>query len=216
MDRHAIAQQLSDAGVFAIVRTDGPVPLTEMAEALLAGGVRAIEFTMTTPGALTMIRQLRESLGERMLVGVGTVLDAPNVEQAVAAGAQFTVSPILSREVIAASHAADVPVACGAYTPNECQHAHQCGSDFVKLFPADQLGADYVKALRAPLPHLRIIPTGGVTAQTAPALIRAGCVAVAAGSNLLSKEILAAHDWPQLTQRAQALFAAVQEARNAR
>src|SRR6185295_16492349 len=116
----------------------------------------------TTPNAIAAIREASQKLGTRGLIGVGTVLDAATAREAIAADAQFVVTPITRHEIVAAAHAADRPVMLGAYTPTEAQHAHEAGADFVKIFPADSLGPNYIKAIRGPLPHLRIVPTGGV------------------------------------------------------
>jgi 2-dehydro-3-deoxyphosphogluconate aldolase/(4S)-4-hydroxy-2-oxoglutarate aldolase len=137
------------------------------------------------------------------------------VRAAVRAGAQFVVTPILSTDVIKACNDADLPIVCGAYTPTEAQTAHSAGADFVKLFPADTLGAKYIKALLAPLPHLRIIPTGGVDLTTIPELFKAGCVAVAAGSNLVSESLLISRDANAISERARVFVDAISQARNA-
>jgi 2-dehydro-3-deoxyphosphogluconate aldolase/(4S)-4-hydroxy-2-oxoglutarate aldolase len=131
-----------------------------IAEALLAGGVIAIEITMSTPDAISAIRSVSEKLGERALIGVGTVLDGETCRAAIEVGAQFVVSPICRPELAQIANAAQRPVMLGAYTPTEAQLAHEAGADFVKIIPADNLGPGYIKALRAPLPHLRIVPTG--------------------------------------------------------
>ena len=162
----------------------------------------AIEVTMTTPEALEAIRDARKHLGDQALVGVGTVLDADTCRAAMDAGAQFVVTPICRTEFVALAHAAGRSIMIGAYTPTEAQLAHEAGADFVKLFPADNLGPGYVKALRAPLPQLRLVPTGGVDVHNLADFLRAGCAAVGVGSSLVSKQILEANDWAQLTSRA--------------
>lgn len=200
--REAIIERLLDPGVIAVVRARRASQVPALAEALVAGGVIAVEITLTTPDALAAIRATADALGDRGLVGVGTVLDVVTARAAIAAGAEYVVSPICCPELVAVAHAAGKPVMIGAYTPTEAQLAHEAGADFVKLFPADGLGAGYVKALRAPLPHLRLVPTGGVDLNTIPALVKAGCVAVGAGSSLVSAKILETEDWPQLTRLA--------------
>ncbi|MBK9140342.1 MAG: bifunctional 4-hydroxy-2-oxoglutarate aldolase/2-dehydro-3-deoxy-phosphogluconate aldolase [Verrucomicrobia bacterium] len=216
LSRDAIIQRLLDPGVIAVVRARAARQVPALAEALVAGGVIAVEVTMTTPDALEAIRATAAALGPRGLVGVGTVLDAATATAAIGAGAEFVVSPICRTELIGVAHRAGKPVMIGAYTPTEAQLAHEAGADFVKLFPADGLGAGYVKALRAPLPHLRLVPTGGVDLNTIPALIQAGCVAVGAGSSLVSASILAAEDWPQLTRLAAQFVEAIRTARAAK
>ncbi len=135
---------------------------------------------------------------------MGTVLNTETCRDAIAAGAEFVVSPITNLEIIAAAHAVDKPVMLGAYTPTEAQTAYTAGSDFIKIFPADKLGPSYIKAIRAPLPHLRIVPTGGVDLQTAADFLKAGCAALGVGSSLVSAEILRTANWPELTRLARA------------
>lgn len=197
-----IIAQLTDPGIIAIIRAKKAAQALPIAEALLAGGVIAIEITMTTPDAIAAIRETSEKLGDRALIGVGTVLDAATCRAAIAAGAQFVVSPICRAELVQIAFAANRVVMLGAYTPTEAQLAHEAGSDFVKIFPADGLGPAYIRALRAPLPHLQIVPTGGVDLNTIGEFFKAGCPAVGAGSSLITKEILEKEDWPQLTERA--------------
>ena len=204
---------LTNPGVIAVVRAQKQEQVMPLSEALISGGVIAIEITMTTPNAIEAIRDAIRILGNRGLIGVGTVLDADTCNKAVQAGAEFVVSPIIKREIVEAAHSAGRPVMLGAYTPTEDQTAHEFRTDFVKLFPADGLGAAYVKALRAPLPHLKIVPTGGVDLNTAAELIKAGCVALGVGSSLVSTNILEREAWPELTQRAKQFVAIVESAR---
>jgi 2-dehydro-3-deoxyphosphogluconate aldolase/(4S)-4-hydroxy-2-oxoglutarate aldolase len=200
--RQAVASLLTDPGIIAVVRTPRAAQVLPIAEALVAGGVVAVEVTLTVPGALDAIKQVSGALGARVLVGAGTVLDAKSCKAAIEAGAEFIVSPITRAEIVTAGHAADRPVMLGAYTPTEAQAAYEAGADFIKLFPADKLGPAHVQALRAPLPHLKIVPTGGVDLNTAADFLRAGCVALGVGGSLLTPEILRAEDWPALTRLA--------------
>lgn len=197
-----VIERLLDPGIIAIVRAQGSTPLTEVAQALLAGGVNAIEATLTTPGALDSVRQLPAAIRERMAVGVGTVLTASQAKEAVAAGARFIVTPVVRLDVIAACKEMAVPVACGAFSPTEALTAHEAGADFIKIFPADTLGPGFIKSLLAPFPMLKIIPTGGITPETCGAYFRAGCVGVGAGSRLVSDDILEKRDWAKLAERA--------------
>jgi 2-dehydro-3-deoxyphosphogluconate aldolase/(4S)-4-hydroxy-2-oxoglutarate aldolase len=208
-----IIEQLLDPGIIAVVRAKRPEQALPLAEALVAGGVIAVEITMTTPNALTAIREVSTKLGDRAVIGVGTVLDEATCRAAIEAGAQFVVSPICRRELVPIAQQAGKPVMLGAYTPTEAQLAHEAGSDFIKIFPADTLGANYIKALRAPLPHLRIVPTGGVDLKTIGDFFKAGCVAVGAGSSLISKEVLERDDWATLTRTATAFVQATGAAR---
>ena len=208
-----IISLLTDPGIIAIVRAQQSAQVVPLFEALLAGGVRAIEITMTTPNALAAIREARDKLGERALVGVGTVLDVNTCRAAIAAGAEFVVSPICRTGLVPIAHAAGCPIMLGAYTPTEAQIAHEAGADFVKLFPADNLGSAYIKALLAPLPHLRVVPTGGIDMHNVADFLKAGCAALGVGSSLVSAKILQEANWPELTRRAAALVNAVRQAK---
>ncbi len=212
--KSAIISLLTDPGIIAVVRAQSASQVLPLSEALIAGGVNVIEVTMTTPNALAAIREASEKLGDRALIGVGTVLDADTARAAIAAGAEFVVTPICRTELVAIAHAADRPIMLGAYTPTEAQLAHEAGADFIKIFPADTLGAGYIKSLRAPLPHLRIVPTGGVDVGNVADFLKAGCAALGVGSSLVSAKILQAADWPELTRRASAFVAATRHARS--
>jgi 2-dehydro-3-deoxyphosphogluconate aldolase/(4S)-4-hydroxy-2-oxoglutarate aldolase len=210
-----IIQRLLDPGIIAIIRADSSKNLVEAAAALLAGGVTAMEVTMTTPNALEVIGDVAAKFAGRILMGVGTVLDAETARVAILAGAEFVVTPVTKPEIIRMCNRYGKPIVSGAFTPTECLFAHESGADFVKLFPAEQVGPGYIKNILAPLPMLQIIPTGGVTPQTAEAFLQAGSAALGAGSTLVSKEILAARDWKKLTQRAKALVSAVRRFKKA-
>ena len=213
--KQQLIEQLKTPGIIAVVRakrTDQAVPI---AEALVAGGVIAVEITMTTPNAIAAIREANAKLGDRALIGVGTVLDEATCRAAIEAGAQFIVSPICRRELVPMAQQAGKPIMLGSYTPTEAQLAHEAGSDFIKIFPADTLGPNYIKALRAPLPHLKIVPTGGVDLKTIGDFFKAGCVAVGAGSSLISKDVLEKDDWATLTKTAAEFVKAAKAARSA-
>src|SRR5713226_6028396 len=197
-----IISMLTNPGIIAIVRAQQAAQVGPMFEALIAGGIIATEITLTTPNALAAIREAREKVGDRALVGVGTVIDAGSCRAAIDAGAEFIVTPICKTDLVEIAHAAGRPIMLGAYTPTEAQLAHEAGADFVKIFPADSLGPGFVKALLAPLPHLRIVPTGGVDVNNINDFFRAGCAAVGVGSALVSARILQDADWSELTRRA--------------
>lgn len=202
-DKPTIISLLTHPGLIAVVRAKAADQVLPLSEALIAGGIIAIEITMTTPDALGAIRRARQELGSRALIGVGTVLDTATCEAAIEAGAEFVVSPICRPELIAPARAADRPIMLGAYTPTEAQTAHEADADFVKIFPADTLGPGYIKALRAPLPHLRIVPTGGVDLHNLRDFFKAGCAAVGLGSSLVSSTILQQAAWRDLTAKAE-------------
>ena len=214
MTKPEIIQRLLDPGIIAIIRAASSEQLLRAAEALLAGGVTAMEVTMTTPNALQIIGDIAAKFGDRVLIGVGSVLDAETARAALLAGAEFVVTPVTRQEVIRLCNRYGKPIASGAFTPTECLLAYESGADFVKLFPADQAGPAYIKNILAPLPMLQIIPTGGVTPETAGGFLKAGCVALGAGSALVSREVLAARDWKTLTRRAKDFVKAVRAVRN--
>ena len=213
MTKSEIIHRLLDPGIIAIMRADSEDGLVEAADAMIAGGVTTMEVTMTTPKALQVISEIVARFGNRVLVGVGSVIEPAMVDAAVAAGAEFIVTPVTKPDVIAAAIRLEKPIASGAFTPTECLMAHESGADFVKLFPAEFHGPAYVKTLLAPLPQLRIVPTGGVTPQTVSAFLAAGSVAVGVGSALVSKDILRDRDWPRLTEKAQEFISAWHAAR---
>lgn len=208
-----IISLLTNPGVVAIVRAQQSTQVVPLFEALLAGGVNATEITMTTPNALASIREACQKIGERSLIGVGTVVTPQDCRAAIESGAEFIVTPICRPELVTLAHAAGRPIMMGAYTPTEAQTAHEAGADFIKIFPAETLGPAYIKALRAPLPHLRLVPTGGVDAKNIGEFLNAGCAAVGVGSSLVSAKILQEANWPELTRRASELVNAARQAR---
>jgi 2-dehydro-3-deoxyphosphogluconate aldolase/(4S)-4-hydroxy-2-oxoglutarate aldolase len=214
MTKHEIIHRMLNPGVVAVIRADSPDQLLDAARAMAAGGVVAMEVTMTTPDAIDVIKAVTKALGDQVLMGVGTVLDDVTARLAILAGAEYVVTPVMRPDVIALCRRYSKPIVCGAVTPTEALNAHEAGADFIKLFPADTLGPAYIKALKAPLPQLQIIPTGGVTTKTAGDFIRAGCAAVAAGSSLISKDVLAKKDWKTLTETSRQFVEAVASARN--
>jgi len=213
MTKDQIITGLLTPGVVAIIRADNSEQLIDASRALIDGGVSGIEITLTTPNALQVIAEVHRVFGDKALVGVGSVLEVKTAEAALVAGAEYVVTPVLKPEVITYCNRVDKPIFAGCYTPTEAQTAYELGADFIKIFPADGLGPKYIQSLRGPLPHLKIVPTGGVDVNTAGDFIRAGCVAVAAGGTLVSKEILKNKDWARLTDLAAQFIAAVAKAR---
>lgn len=204
---------LETPGVVAVVRAKSLEQVLPICGALVQAGFRAVEITMTTPNALEGIRQAVKAFGSVASIGVGTVLNAETARRAIDAGAEFLVSPITKAEIAQVAGAAARPVMLGAYTPTEAQAAFEAGTDYVKLFPADTLGPAYIKALRAPLPHLRIVPTGGVSLDNIFEFFAAGCPAVGLGSSLISKKVLETNDWESLKKTASEFVGAAQLAR---
>ena len=200
--RAEICAHLMRHVLIAVVRTNQPNQVPFICEALLKGGIKTIEITFTIPEALRLIEKVSKDFGRDGLIGAGTVLDLQTGSAALTAGAQFIVSPVARVGLVEVAHSAGKPVMLGAYTPTEAQVAHESGADFIKIFPADKLGPSYIKALRAPLAHLKIVPTGGVDLQTLPKFLDAGCVALGLGSALITREILQNNDWVGLSQLA--------------
>ena len=206
-------KKLLDPGIIAVIRADSSAQLMNVAEALVDGGAPTMEVTMTTPNAIQVISEVKARLGDKICMGVGTVLDTETCRAAILAGAEYVVTPVLKPEVIALCRRYSKPIIAGAYTPTEALTAWEAGADFIKIFPADGLGPGYIKAIKAPLPMLEIIPTGGADLDTAATFIKAGCAALAAGSSLVSKKILADKDWPGLSATAQKFVKVIAAAR---
>jgi len=211
--RSQTIQKILNPGVIAVIRADSSAQLMNVADALVKGGAPTMEVTMTTPNALQVISDVRAKFGDAICMGVGTVLDTETARAAILAGAEYVVTPTLNVEVIKLCRRYAKPIIAGAYTPTEALTAWEAGADFIKIFPADQLGPNYIKALKAPLPQLEIIPTGGVDLNTAGDFIKAGCAAVAAGSSFVSKEILKSQDWPKLIETAKKFVEVIAKAR---
>ena len=196
-----------------MVRTTESDRVTAIAEALLEGGLSAIEITTTVPGAVDVLRTLAGALGSRALLGAGTVLDLETARRVIDAGARFVVSPIFRRGMLELCHDADVAVVTGCFSPTEIVEAWEAGADFVKVFPAAVLGPSYFQELRGPFPHLPIMPTGGVTLDNVADWINAGAVAIGVGSALLDTQAIAGGHYGVLTARASAFLSAVRQAR---
>ena len=211
--RQAILQQIEDVGLVAIIRANAASGLVETCQALAEGGVTVAEITMTTPGALEAIATAKAQLGDRMLVGVGSVLDADTVDRAVEAGAEFVVSPIFKPEIIESAHRHGKPCFCGAFTPTEVLLAFEAGSDVVKVFPANHNGPRFFKDILAPMPHLKLTPTGGVSLETLADWFAAGARCVGVGSSLVRKDLIEKQDWSALTRLARQYVDAVADAR---
>lgn len=212
--RNDIVQQIERLGAVAVVRLTNAEKGMQIVEAIHNGGVSAIEVTMTVPNALSMIEQVAREMGDEVIIGVGSVLSREAARQAIEAGARYVVSPVFKKEIVEEAHAQGVPAMPGAFSPTEIQLAHEAGADVVKVFPADIVGMKFFKAVRAPLPHLKLMPTGGVSLTNAGDWLRHGAVAVGVGSALLDKEAIARGDYARLTENARTLKASIDEARS--
>lgn len=200
-------------GIIAIMRAKSSDQLLHAADAIRAGGVCAIEVTMTTPGALAIIEQATARPDQDVLFGAGTVLDAESARAAILAGAQFIVAPGFRPAVVELCRRYSVPVFPGAYTPTEIIAAWEAGADMVKVFPASVGGPDFIKALKAPLPQIELVPVGGVELDNTADFIRAGAAAVGVGSALINQKLLDARDFAALTDRARRFVQAVEDGR---
>jgi 2-dehydro-3-deoxyphosphogluconate aldolase/(4S)-4-hydroxy-2-oxoglutarate aldolase len=197
-----------------VVRAQSADDAVRAIDAIMAGGINVIEVTMTVPGAVSVIEQLARRYGDDVLVGAGTVLDAETARACMLAGAQFIVSPALDAETIACCRRYGVAVMPGALTPTEVVRAWTLGADAVKVFPAGALGgASYLKALKAPLPQVEMIPTGGVSLKTAAEFIRAGAMALGVGADLIDLKALTEGNVQLITERARQFLDSVSEAR---
>ncbi len=200
---------IRDTGVIAIMRAQSSDQLLRAADAIREGGVCVIEVTMTTPGALSVVEQAVSKYGEGVLFGVGSVLDAETARAAVLAGAQFVVSPSFKPELVEVCRRYSIPVIPGAFTPTEILATWECGADMVKVFPASLGGPALIKAIKAPLPQIELVPVGGVDMDSTADFIRAGATAVGVGSALISQKVLDSGDFAALTGRARRLVAEV-------
>jgi len=212
-ERAATARRLEELGIVAVIRVKDPGKVRGVVDALAAGGVRALEVTMTVPRAVDLIRELAPSMPDGFLLGAGTVTDTRTARAVIDAGAAFVVGPAFRLEVIAACHEQDVPAIPGCFTPTEILTAHDAGADIIKVFPATSLGPQYVKDVLAPLPHLKLMPTGGVTVENAGDWIRAGAVAVGIGSALLDSAAIEAGRFDVIRSKAEHAVAGVTAAR---
>ena len=194
MGRHEDLRRVLDGGIVAIIRAPSSEQLVPVAKALYEGGIDVIEVTFTVPGVLDILREVRQALGDKILLGAGTVLDTETARAALLAGAEFVVSPVVNLDVIRLCHRYDKLVMPGAFTPTEVLAAWDAGADIVKLFPADVVGPSYLKALRGPLPQVRLLPTGGVNLDTLSDFLSAGACAVGLGGALVEKEALQTQD----------------------
>lgn len=206
-------QRIEACGIVAIIRANSSNELIEAAAAIQTGGVDVIEITMTTPDALQVIGDVAARLGDAVLIGVGSVLDAETARAAMLAGAEFVVSPVTKPDVIEICNRYGKVVIPGAFTPTEILSAWETGADYVKVFPSSGVGFSYIKDIKAPLPQIPLIPTGGINADNAAEFIKAGAAALGVGSALVSSDLIESGDFAMLTERAKKLVNAVKSVR---
>ena len=215
MSKATHLRQVLDTGIVAVVRVPDSRHLIEVVGALADGGVTVVEITRSVPNALEVLRDVRRALGDRVLLGAGTILDAESGRAALLAGAEYLVSPTLNLDVIRLCNRYDKLVMPGAFTPTEILAAWEAGADIVKVFPAEVVGPAFFKALRGPLPHIRLMPTGGVDLNTAAEFLKAGACCLGVGGQLVEPRAVAARDFARLTDLARQYITAVRAARQA-
>jgi 2-dehydro-3-deoxyphosphogluconate aldolase/(4S)-4-hydroxy-2-oxoglutarate aldolase len=213
MSRDETLSRILNGGIVAVVRAKSPEALAGVVGALADGGVTAAEITFTVPDALDVIRAVARELGDRVVLGAGTVLDPETARAAILAGARFIVSPTTNLDVIRLCRRYDIPVMPGALTPTEILTAWEAGADIVKVFPADIGGPNYFKAVRGPLPQVRLMPTGGVDLTTAADFLRAGACCLGVGGQLVDPKAVQSGDLARLRDLASKYTAIVRETR---
>jgi 2-dehydro-3-deoxyphosphogluconate aldolase/(4S)-4-hydroxy-2-oxoglutarate aldolase len=205
----SVIEQILSKKIIAVVRLDDYTRAVDVARALVAGGITVLEFTLTGQGAIEAVSATRKTMGDAVCVGVGTVLKAEDAEAAINAGAQFAVTPAVLRQVIATCVKRQILVLGGGFTPTELLEAYEAGAELVKVFPARLGGPKFIKDVLAPLPFLKLVPTGGVSTENARDYLSAGAVAVGIGGNLVSNKLVAAEAFDQITATAQACIDAI-------
>ena len=214
MSRDEVIKQIKDTGVIPVVRASSADEAMRAIDAIREGGISILEITMTVPGAVALIEQVAKLYGDVATVGAGTVLDPETATSCISAGARFVVSPALNLETIACCRRQDVVVMPGALTPTEVVHAWNGGADFVKVFPAGAVGGpSYLKALKAPLPQIELVPTGGVSLKTAADFIKAGAAALGVGADLVDIKAIREGQASLITERAKQFVEIVRESR---
>ena len=213
MNRDSHLRHVLDVGIVAVVRSADSTHLVEVIRALAEGGVTVAEVTFTVPNALDVLRQARRSLGDNVLLGAGTVLDTETCRAALLAGAEFIVAPTLNLDVIRLCNRYGKVVMPGAFTPTEILAAWEAGADVVKVFPADMLGPAFFKAMRGPLPQIRLMPTGGVDLSTAGDFIKAGACCLGVGGQLVEPKAVAERNFDRIRDLARQYVEAVKRAR---
>jgi len=206
---HDVLEAMERTRIVAVVHLERYDQAVEVTRALVAGGITVIEFTHTGTGVDDAVSAARATLGDQAQIGVGTVLDEGVAAASIDAGAQFVVTPVVRPAVISACRSRGVPILCGALTPTEALAAHEAGADMIKIFPARAVGPRYLRDILAPLPMLRLVPTGGIGPENAQAYLHAGAIAVGVGGNLVTPQAVARGDWDQITARARACVDAI-------
>ncbi|MBN1302081.1 MAG: bifunctional 4-hydroxy-2-oxoglutarate aldolase/2-dehydro-3-deoxy-phosphogluconate aldolase [Melioribacteraceae bacterium] len=214
MERNKILIDVLNNKAFAVVRLNAPEKVVPTVEAIISGGIKNIELTLTTPDAYNVLRNLVNEFGDESVIGVGSVLSAEQVKRCADIGAKYIVSPVYKSEIVEEAHKFSIPAMPGAFTPTEILTAFEKGADVVKVFPADVLGMAFFKGVLAPMPHLKIMPTGGVTLTNAGDWFKAGACAVGVGSALLDKNAIEKDDYRKIEANAVTLMNSIREYEN--
>ncbi len=212
MSRQEVLSQILASGVVAVIRMKDPKRLSKVVDAIRAGGVKCIEITMTVPGAVDVIAEMARNAPSDVLVGAGTVTDKSGALDVIKAGAKFVVGPALNLEILSVCKEKDVVCMPGCFSPTEILTGWNAGADVIKVFPATSLGPKYFKDIAGPFPHIRLMPTGGVTVENVGEWVAAGAVAVGIGSDLLDKKAIEEEKYSVLTDRAERLTKNFREA----
>lgn len=211
MSKQEILNKILDKKVIAVIRLKEAEKLKKVIEAVYNGGISVIEITMTVPNAVKLIEEMSGYFQDKIILGAGSVLDKKKAEDVIKAGAKFVVSPIFKKEIVETTHKFELPVMPGAFTPTEIQTAYEAGADVVKVFPADVVGMSFFKSVLAPMPHLKLMPTGGVDLHNAGDWIKAGACAVGVGTALLDKDAIKNEQYEILTANAQTINKSISE-----
>lgn len=206
---HSTSSKLIEKKAVAVIRLHSSESALDVCRAVYDGGITSIEITLTTPNALDIIHECRSKLPSDALIGAGSVLNKNMTTEAIAAGSQFIVSPVFDEDAVTESLKQNIPFYSGAFTPTEAYRAWQAGCDIIKIFPADVVGMDFFKAVKAPIPNILLMPTGGVSLTNAGDWIKAGACAVGVGSALVSKKMVEDKDWDSVKANAQTLLKSI-------
>jgi 2-dehydro-3-deoxyphosphogluconate aldolase/(4S)-4-hydroxy-2-oxoglutarate aldolase len=212
MNKNQILEKILESGIIAILRVDDPAIVVPAAEAILAGGIHAIEVAMNSPDALNSIGRIKNIPG--IIPGAGTITNADMAREAIEAGAEYLVSPISTKEIIDTCHKMDKPIFSGAFTPGEIFQAYSWGADVVKVFPAELLGMKYIRAIRGPFRDIKLMPTGGVTPENIDKWFETGAVCVGVGGSFTKSDLIENEEWGRLTEIAREFTSNIEHYRN--
>ena len=214
MSRSDATNKIVENGAVAVIRLKDGGKFNKIAEALYAGGVASIELTMTTPNAFKLLEEASKLFSDKMMLGMGSVLNPKDAQRAIDAGAKYIVSPVFNKEILQTAHKNNTAAMPGCFSPTEIQTAYEEGADIIKVFPADIVGMAFFKAIKAPLPHLKLMPTGGVSLTNAGDWLKAGACAVGIGSALLNQKAIDENNFSELTENARTLMQSIDSAKS--